>query len=308
MSSNLLSLRSRKDVGVINIGVMEGRINNKEDAIIMPSVMWGAFGAGESNHAERVVKAMRKYLPDPEKHRIHVIPPTQSSIRYCIDNDIKIINMSLASSRLTISQEMELSKHAFLITSAGNDGSRGETTAARMNHWLAVGAVDRNFKLRSYSSHGLGHVKTVAHDEVGRGTSFAAPVVTALLAQWYAWYYKVTGVYPNVRQTNQFVQINSHDLDVDGKDNKTGWGLFRLPWQFEATEVILTNDSKRAVRNDYTQIMDRELKKETRVLELNIEPRIENNRTLIGSRDASDLFGLNTIWDREKPNESRYVR
>ena len=304
-----VNLRSRgNNSHPINIGVMEGSINGKEDAIVMPSRMWGAFGAKPSDHAERVVRVMRRYLPDAEKCRIHIIYPTQASVQYCIDNNIKIVNMSLAASRMGISAERELAKHAFLITSGGNAGEKGETAAARLEHWMAVGAVDRDLKLRRYSSHGLGHIKCVAHDWIGTGTSFAAPVVAALLAQWYAWFEHHTGTYPNVRQTNNYIQENCLDIDLDGLDAKTGWGYFRNAWRWEATKVILTNDSTKAKRITIQQDMNRRVVQTEENIDLHIAPRIENNRTLVGSRDASELFGLNVVWDRSRPQESVYVR
>ncbi len=302
-----IPLRSRRNVPPINIGVFEGFQRGDEDAIIMNSPGWSRTSSSPG-HANTVVKIMRRYLPDPEKHRIHLMPPTISSIKYCIDNDIKIVNMSLAGSRMPENREKELAEHAFLITSAGNSGSDGETTAARREHWMAVGAVDRNYRLHNYSSWGLGHVKAVAQPELGNGTSFAAPVVAALLGQWYAWYYEATGVYPNVKQTNNFIRINCHDILADGKDLQTGWGLFRLPWMYEASKVVLTNDSTAAKKYTYTQEMNRSTQTKEESITLNVAPKIENNRTLVGSRDSAELFGLNVNWDRSRPQESVYVR
>ena len=296
-----MNLRERSCKDKIKIAIFESYSNGKEQTI-KPFPMHSHERESWTNHADNVSKAILHYLPNAE---IHQLPFKTTALQYAIDGNFALVNVSLAIGHVH-SKFAELAKKSFIVISAGNDGADGESNGAQMEDACAVGAIGTNLTPQSYSSWGKNAVKTVAIVDQklwGLGTSFASPVVTGLLGQWYCWYYRQFDVYPNISETNDFIKMNSHDVWEDGKDPKTGYGLLRLPEQFSAKELTLKTDSpiglmKLFRENEPTLV---------RNIDLNVPPIIIAERTMIGSRDVAEAFELNVIWD-EASRTSKYVR
>lgn len=272
-----MDLRERKCYDKIKIGVID-------------TPKW-------HSHSEKVIKIIKEFVPNAE---IILVPNNYTGVQKLIDEKPAIVNMSMGTTG-SYSKEEELSKYAFLITSAGNNGVEGEKQSASKDFWCAVGAVDKNMQPKYYSSYGYDKVKTVAVPRYGEGTSFSAPVVTGLIAQWYCWYKSQTGYYPSIAETNEFIKRNSHDIWDEGKDSRTGYGLLRLPYKFEASKLTLELDSKIAIKTIYVENEN----VSTESINLNISPILLNDRTLVGSRDIAEAFGLNVQW---KGNQSFYMK
>lgn len=120
-------------------------------------------------------------------------------IYWAIDNDIDIINMSLGgtgnSKALQEAIQTAISSGIIIVAAAGNNGSdEGEITyPAKYPEVIAVGAIDKNYNLANFSSHGselnivapgVDIVSTYYDDGYSymSGTSMAAPHVAGVLA------------------------------------------------------------------------------------------------------------------------------
>lgn len=288
-----MNTRERDCKDKLVIGVIELYSNGKEDAI-RPFEMRGHENPLFHNHAENTVRKYRERMPNAE---IHLVPLNAQGAKHLIDVGAKIVNISLRVA-FTPSYLVELSKHAFIVKSAGNDADKGELGFATAGIACIVGAVDQNMKPRWYTSFGKGFVTCVAESGYmvnGRrydGTSAAAPNIGSLLCQWYAWHFKVTGHYPTVEATNLFIRQNSHDIWEDGKDLHTGWGLFRLPHRFEATKIIIEPNNRTAKK---IKFVEGEQPKEENV-DLLAVPTIANDRILIPLRGVNEGLGLTVDW------------
>lgn len=291
-----MNVRPRKCDGIIDIAVFELFTNGLEDAYkpfpmkIAPST----YPESHRNHAHIVITKIREYVPNA---KIHLMPPTAEAINYVIENKIPLVNMSL-SNTYAMALEENMAKTAFLVTSAGNSGSKGETLSARKHFWCAVGAVDEALNPQEYSSWGNGTVRTVAIVDnnpvlghIRRGTSFAAPIITGLLGQWYIWYRDMVNKYPSIKETNEFIEVNSHDIWDDGRDLRTGFGLLRLPHKFKITEAIINNDGLSVTKIDH---IEGELSVSKNV-PLSIPTNLINNKLYVGFSDISSIFKVNTI-------------
>lgn len=235
--------RSKPQYSTIKVAVLELCSNEKEKAERPLKMNINK----EETHAELVVALLRKFIPKAE---IFLLPPTDEAADFIIKNKIPIVNMSLSSSQMNKQKEYELSKHAFLVTSAGNTGDKGETNAATKKWWCAVGAINRKKELQPYSSHGKGHIKTVAYSgekingiEFG-GTSASSPVIVGLLAQWMCYFKNKMGDYPNAAEIYEYIIKNSEDLGEVGKDNEFGYGMLIHPIKFEDYEI-----TRREIKN-----------------------------------------------------------
>lgn len=291
-----MDLRKRNCTGTIKIGVVELYSNCKEDAI-RPFQMDTNINPSYLNHADNVIKIIKHYVPNAQ---IHLVPNTTEGLRYLINQGIKLVNISLKAYASPTMKE--LSSNAFIVIAAGNDGDKGESSAAQMIRACCVGAVNSNLQPQSYSSYGNGTVKTVAitgvTDYTGvalHGTSFAAPVVTGLLAQYFVWFNSVFGKYPSIKHANRFVVENSHDVFEDSFDLRTGYGLFRLPKEFkqnviEITDKIVTGVVKKYLENGNV---------ETSPIQLLAVPFIQNGRMMASITDIGDFLSLTIDYDAQ---------
>lgn len=288
-------VRSRNYADTIKIGVIELYSNGKELCDYKPFTMSPhPTYQPYTDHADNVIKVIRKYVPNAE---IHLVPSTLQGRQYLIEQGIKLVNVSLGG--YAANSFYTLADNAFLVIAAGNDGSEGESQLAQIEKACAVGAVDSNFQPQYYSSYGEGVVKTCAVTGLNiytgatlHGTSFAAPVITGLLAQWYIWYFNQFNTYPTISQSNEFVIKNSHDIFEDAWDLKTGYGLLRLPKYFEAKKFIFEVGNPIAKEIKYKENEPSTEKN----IQLMVTPKLENGRTVVGASDITDACVMSRYW------------
>ena len=293
-------VRDRKPTDKIKIGLIELYSNGKED-VIMPFPM-SAHPTYQpyTDHADNTSKIIKSYIPNAE---IHLVFNSFQGIKYLMDNDIKLVNISLGG--MALNSNYALAEKSFLVIAAGNDGDEGENGMASIEKACAVGAVNSSFIPQSYSSFGKGYVKTCAvtgldiyTGKVLHGTSFAAPVVTALIGQWYIWYFNQFGVYPTIAQSNDFVIKNSHDIFEDDWDLKTGYGIMRLPKQFNHKAIKLQQNNN---VGKIVKIKENEPNTEEDI-NLMVTPFAINGRTVVGASDIGDAFGIGRSWEQSTQN------
>ena len=152
------------------------------------------------------------------------------AIRYAVDNGAKVINMSFGKAFSMYPEmvyeaiEYAESKDVLLVHAAGNNGENVDTTMVYPNdhrgtdkeivdNFITVGAINRYYNetlIPSFTNYGFQNVDIFApgHDiyssipgnkyEYQRGTSMAAPMVSAVAALIRSYYPKLTA--PQVKQ------------------------------------------------------------------------------------------------------------
>ena len=168
-----------------------------------------------------------------------------------VKSDIVTISQGLQAYAEQASKESK----AILLASAGNDGIHGQVlTPAREKEWVAVGAgrLQNNGTVEraSYSTVGEGleilalsgiTVKGATGEKrVFRGTSCSSPVAAAMLALY------MQAKKMDREEARAFLHENAYDMYEEGRDHKTGYGLFKLPEDIpELEEVIDVSESEK---------------------------------------------------------------
>ncbi len=157
-----------------------------------------------------------------------------AAIDYLLARDVRLINMSFAGPEnpvLEIVLDEAASAGAVMIAAAGNNGMAYAAYPAAHQDVIAVTAVDA--AMRRYRDANFGrHIEFaapgvdiyVASNRGGgyaSGTSYAAPIVTALAARLGA------GRTLSVAGLRARLQATAVDLGDDGFDSTFGWGLVR---------------------------------------------------------------------------------
>jgi hypothetical protein len=154
-----------------------------------------------------------------------------------------VINLSLGGTEPSRA-EYEATQLAFgsgslVVASAGNEFDEGNPTIypASFPHVLTVGATDRNDRPTVFSSAGPAvDVSAPGQDipfqdprdpaayDLVAGTSFSAPIVTAVAA----WVRTVRGAM-TVGQLGDLLRNGARDVGVQGYDERTGFGIVDVP-------------------------------------------------------------------------------
>lgn len=219
-----------------------------------------------------------------------------SAIDWAIENKINILSMSFRGSSeqwFVNASKKAVDNGIVLICSAGNNGDGDNTLgyAAKSDIWISIGACDLiNGKIQRLDTSSVGEQLDfcgLSNIAVGTDynnplifsqTSCAVPFIVGQLALWMQWYKEKYNKYPNQQITYEFMKNNCENLEVSGKDSRTGWGLFHLPKEIDSMEIEL-------------QIGIRIMKVDEKTITLDVAPKIENGRTLVPLRAISEAFG-----------------
>lgn len=158
------------------------------------------------------------------------------ALDWLLSQNVRLINMSFAGPVNTAFDDIlqsAASRGAVMIAAAGNRGSTQAVYPAAAGPVIAVTAVDaagRRYRSANIGSHiefaAPGVDLFVAKSRRGgyaSGTSYAAPIVTALAARLYA---SGTRSASGLRAA---LRRESRDLGDPGRDAHFGWGLVRAP-------------------------------------------------------------------------------
>lgn len=174
---------------------------------------------------------------DPAKTHTNVLLLTQS-FNWLLEQQVTVINASLSGPDNGLLQEVVKRLHQqqrLIVAAAGNNGPNAPPVfPAAYPEAVAVTAVDS--LLRPYRRANRGDYLTLAAPgvriwtpgvkggEYRDGTSFAAPYVTAVIAQ-------LRHRQPETGPTELMAQLQSkvRDLGTVGKDAVFGWGLVQNP-------------------------------------------------------------------------------
>jgi hypothetical protein len=162
-----------------------------------------------------------------------------SGISIALDNDAKVLNLSLGSSTdvpaLKNAVAVARSRGALVVAAAGNAGTSGTVSyPAAYPEVLAVASVTKLGAVSSFSSRGsyvdvsapgssiLSTYKDGTH-RIMSGTSMAAPHVSAAAALLFAAHPQAT---PD--QVSQALCESATDVDAPGTDDNTGCGVISV--------------------------------------------------------------------------------
>ena len=169
-------------------------------------------------------------------------------IRVVIEDGYDVLNMSYGAAQECFSESAELQRAVAAgvlpVAAAGNEFAEGNPLEypASLPHVMTVAAVDMNGRTSYFSNANaavdvaapgerIGTAVPFAHDPDGDGdgyalldgTSFAAPMVSAV-ATWVA----AARPHLSLDQLANVVKLSAIDLDEEGWDPNTGYGLVQV--------------------------------------------------------------------------------
>lgn len=282
-----------------------------------------------NGHGQKVFDVMHQVAPDAE---LYSLPGgmisnnnnvsgdfVEKTLPYAIENNIHIINASLDGwNHLVLNEKiLEAQKHGVVFTtSAGNKGQKGLSGFAKSNVWIAIGAVgwnDRRGKifLKYYSSRGpaldvVCFSGLYIHDAKNsdrvcqvEGTSFSAPMLAGMIALVQQFFLEKIGKILHQNEMEQFIYDHVIDLGEQGFDQEYGYGLFILP-EPESIDVnkYLIYQKECDNMKIIMQIGNKTAYVDNKPVELDVAPKIENNRTLIPLRFVAENLGCKVEWDQ----------
>ncbi len=165
-----------------------------------------------------------------------------SAVIKAADLGAKVINLSLGRGGFDAVLENALAyareKGATLVAAVGNDGVDGVLYPASSPRVVAVGAVDNDRRKASFSNcgpevdlvaPGVGVVVLAPNNALAQasGTSFAAPMVSGVVALYMSHYKRLYDTYPTPDQVYQCLVQTAEDLGPSGRDTGYGFGLVR---------------------------------------------------------------------------------
>jgi subtilisin family serine protease len=169
-----------------------------------------------------------------------------SAVRKAADLGAKVINLSLGVFLGEVGFDAVLEnalayargEGATLVAAVGNNGVDGVLYPASSPRVIAVGAVDNDRRKASFSNcgpevdlvaPGVGVVVLAPNNALAQanGTSFAAPMVSGVVALYMSRYQRLYGTYPTPDQVYQCLVQTAEDLGLSGRDTGYGFGLVR---------------------------------------------------------------------------------
>ena len=152
-----------------------------------------------------------------------------ASLSWLLANNVKLINMSFAGPPNIVLEDLLVQAErqgAIMIAAAGNDGRHIAQWPSAAPSVIAVTAVDaamQRYRAANWGAHiefaapGVDiYVARRTGGGYATGTSYAAPIVTALAARLGA---------SSLGNLRNALRIRSRDLGEPGRDAEFGWGL-----------------------------------------------------------------------------------
>lgn len=246
--------------GTRRIGLIDGPVDPSHPALSGAHVISESFLTGNErppagNHGTAVAAllvgqdptgALGGFAPGAELYAVSAftssagapgadIERIATAIEWLLQQDVRLINMSFAGPPNPVLEavlDRAASRGTIMVAAAGNDGRERAAYPAAHPAVIAVTAVDaafRRYRDANYGDHiefsAPGVDLYVASRRSGggyaSGTSYAAPIVTALAARLGA------GSGAGLDEIRDRLRRSAVDLGPDGFDSEYGWGLVR---------------------------------------------------------------------------------
>ena len=203
-----------------------------------------------AKHGTTVMDYIRQVVPDARKIACDFSGITEKNVWNCVgmqkllDNPPQIFTSSAYDS--SDSKEHHMKKYrelrdkgCFLVHGAGNDGEDGVLNVVKNDVFKAVAAYKLYCgkpKKEAFSSVGeevdfasLDNLRATWDNKRHTGTSFSAPIFAGMVGLVQDFFIAKTGKQLDYENLLQFIKDNCIDVDEEGKDDKSGFGLFILP-------------------------------------------------------------------------------
>jgi len=278
----------KKDVGAIVI--LDS--NHKPRSHDNIEIVIDNFTLGDrSGHNTQVCGVTRQVAPDAPIITFNFFGSDKPKIiDWIIKNreSINVVNCSFTSGDKEI-ERLEPYKDIVVLASSGNTG-RSIRYPSRLPWIISIGAYEEHrSNVAHYSSYGerldalaFTSIYLMVDPESDKihwfnGTSCSSPVLCGMI-----WLYQSRmGIKFTREQARQFIHKNSKDLLDIGFDERSGFGLATLP---QENVIKMYIGSKVYTVDGVTHTMD-------------VEPIIEDGRTLVPLRAISEAFGCKVEWD-----------
>ena len=208
--------------------------------------------ASPTEHAYKTAYIFHEIAPD--RKLIHVPTNEENFIDTIKNNNIDSVFGSVSARGLGGGYRDfitdKLSSNCFVGYAVGNDGDERANAYLTIPVFYGVGAVFLNYseyyqgkptsgatlniKVADYSSitdriDFSAPTNLYVDNRYFTGTSCATPVLVGMVALINDFFIQKTGKPLSYEKMYQFLQDNSMDIETEGKDNKSGWGVVRLP-------------------------------------------------------------------------------
>lgn len=208
------------------------------------------FESKGAKHGTTVMDYIRQVVPDARKIACDFSGTVEKNIWICVGMQKLLSNppqvFTSSSYNTSDSQEHHMKKYkelrdkgCFLVHGAGNDGEDGVLNVVKNDVFKAVAAYKLYCgkpKKESFSSVGeevdfasLDNLRASWDNKKHTGTSFSAPIFASMIGLVQDFFISQTGKQLDYENLLQFIKDNCIDVDEEGKDNKSGYGLFILP-------------------------------------------------------------------------------
>ena len=203
-----------------------------------------------AKHGTTVMDYIRQVVPDARKIACDFSGTVEKNVWKCEGME-KLLNnppqvFTSSSYNTSDSQEHHMKKYkelrgkgCFLVHGAGNNSEDGVLNVVKNDVFKAVAAYKLfcgKPKKESFSSVGeevdfasLDNLRATWDNKRHTGTSFSAPVFAGMVALVQDFFIAKTGKQLDYENLLQFIKDNCIDVDEEGKDDKSGFGLFILP-------------------------------------------------------------------------------
>ncbi len=240
----------------------------KEIKEITPTLVILEFGVADGcetpiggrldEHATMVCQVVK----NTQKQDFRIVSlPVSSAYEWIKDNidDVFVITISVGNFGSSYEYK-EFKDKIYMCTSAGNDGADGEGILASKDYFTAIGAVDDDYKFENYSSYGKGFVEFAGivtkqntkytfdgkeHTKHLRGTSFASPQHATEVMNLMVDYFTHTGEKLEIDEVLRIRNKYVKDVLEDGKDLKSGYGVYEYKEEHIRHEIDYIELKKR---------------------------------------------------------------
>ena len=198
----------------------------------------------------------------------------------------------------------------FLCCAVGNEASSSCTTLSKYAHWTSIGACDLNkgkVTRMNYSSitdniDFMSFTNLKTSKGIFTGTSCATPCFAAMLGLVQGFFIEKIGRKLTNEELLDFIKENTQDLDKEGFDKKTGFGIFVLP---DPDEIDLSKYGKIISQEPVAQkepyikmkIGSKEIYIDGKTQLIDVAPLIKDNRAFVPVRFLSENLGYEVEWD-----------
>lgn len=203
-----------------------------------------------AKHGTTVMDYIRQVLPDARKIACSSTSKTVNNIWICPDFEKLLknppqvytgsaFNSSDAKESHMVKYKELRDKGCFLSFGAGNEGEDGCLNIVKNDVFKAISAyrlVDGKTKREDFSSIGeevdfasLDNLKATWDNKRHKGTSYSGPLFASMVGLVQDFFIAKTGKQLEYNKLLEFIEDNCIDLEEEGKDNKSGFGLFILP-------------------------------------------------------------------------------